>query len=70
MKSLNMKEVLKFVQDNIAAFHQNRLKSLESTNLHSLLQKKNPYLFRAKDIITAQELVISFLDAKLSASFR
>lgn len=32
------------------------------------MQKKNPYLFRAKNIITAQELVTSFLDAKLSAS--
>ncbi len=68
MKSLNLKEVSKFVQDNIATFHQNRLKSLEDTNLHSLLHKKNPYLFRAKNIVTAQELVISLLDAKLSAS--
>lgn len=33
-----------------------------------MLQKKNPYLFRAKNVITAQELVTSFLDAKLSAS--
>ncbi|MFH1916196.1 MAG: PmeII family type II restriction endonuclease [Nanoarchaeota archaeon] len=41
---------------------------MESTNLRSLLQKKNPYLFRAKNVITAQELVTSFLDAKLSAS--
>ncbi|MCK4589358.1 MAG: cytosolic protein [Nanoarchaeota archaeon] len=41
---------------------------MENTNLRSLLQKKNPYLFRAKNIITAQELVASFLDARLSAS--
>ena len=41
---------------------------MESTNLRSLLEKKNPYLFRAKNVITAQELVTSFLDAKLSAS--
>jgi hypothetical protein len=33
-----------------------------------LLKKKNPYLFRAKNVVTAQELVTSFLDAKLSAS--
>jgi hypothetical protein len=33
-----------------------------------LLRKKNPYLFKAKNTITAQDLVTSFLDAKLSSS--
>ena len=33
-----------------------------------LLKKKNPYLFKAKNIITAQELVTSFLHEKLSSS--
>ncbi|HIH91750.1 TPA: cytosolic protein [Candidatus Woesearchaeota archaeon] len=33
-----------------------------------MLRKKNPYLFRAKNILTAQELVTSFLDARLSSS--
>lgn len=32
------------------------------------MKKKNPYLFRAKNVITAQDLVTSFLDAKLSSS--
>lgn len=32
------------------------------------MRKKNPYLFKAKNVLTGQELVSSFLDAKLSSS--
>ncbi|MGI0141301.1 MAG: PmeII family type II restriction endonuclease [Candidatus Micrarchaeales archaeon] len=41
---------------------------MERTNLKDLLKKKNPYLFKAKNVTTANELVQSFLDAKLSSS--
>jgi hypothetical protein len=67
-KKINMKEISDYVQQNIAEFHENRLKRLENTNLRSLLLKKNPYLFKAKNVMTAQELVTALLDAKLSAS--
>lgn len=36
--------------------------------MRDLLKKKNPYLFRAKNILTAQELIEALLDAKLSSS--
>ena len=63
-----MDDVRKFVAANIQTFHNSRLKTLSETELKDLLKKKNPYLFRAKNIITAQNLVASFLDAKLSSS--
>ena len=44
------------------------MKSLEETDLKDLLRKKNPYLFKAKNILNAQDLVVAFLDAKLSSS--
>ena len=68
MKRLNLDEVRKFVEENIQSFHEARLQSLQSTKLNGLLGEKNPYLFRAKNILNAQELVVSFLDAKLSSS--
>lgn len=41
---------------------------MEKTSLKELLKRKNPYLYRAKNLVTAGELVSSVLDAKLSSS--
>ena len=68
MKKIKISEVKKFIQKNIETFHKSRLKCLKDTKLKDLLKKKNPYLFKAKNIITAQDLVISFLEARLSSS--
>ncbi len=68
MNIINIDDVYKFVQEHINDFHDSKLKSLSSTKLKDLLKKKNPYLFKAKYIITAEELVRSLLDAKISSS--
>ncbi len=68
MKQINLDDVKKFVEDNIQEFHKGRLASLEKTNLKDLIKRKNPYLFKAKNIETAQDLIESLLDAKLSSS--
>jgi hypothetical protein len=60
-------EITKFIEENIPAFHQRRLESLESLKLDNVLLRKNPYLFKAKDINTAAELVSKILDAYLSS---
>lgn len=44
-----------------------RLKSLQELRLDKVLKRKNPYLFRAKNILQAQDLVRSLLDAHLSS---
>ncbi|MBI4053579.1 MAG: cytosolic protein [Candidatus Diapherotrites archaeon] len=56
------------MKEHIAEFHTARLQSLEKTSLKELLKRKNPYLYRAKNLVTASELVTSILDAKLSSS--
>lgn len=68
MKKLNFKEVENFVNDNIASFHQNKLKVLEETHLKKLLKQKNPYLFKAKNVSVASDLIRMLLDAFLSSS--
>jgi hypothetical protein len=68
MEELNLNDVKKFVNKNICIFHGNKLKVLESLKLKDVLKKKNPYLFRAKNITIASDLISSILDAFLSSS--
>lgn len=67
MNVIDLNLVRAYVNENIDDFHQRRLKSLEGLKLEKLLTK-NPYLFKAKNVISANELVEGFLDAFLSSS--
>jgi len=62
METLNLNDVREYVNENIVDFHQRRIKSLEELTLVKLL-KKNPYLFKAKNITTAGQLIEGLLDA-------
>ena len=67
MNSIDFHEVEKYIQDNIGEFHQRRLLNLENLKLKAILQRKNPYLYRAKNISLAQKFVKVVLDAHLSS---
>lgn len=56
-----------YVERHIGEFHQRRLQNLEALKLSQILARKNPYLFKAKNILTAQDLVKTLLDAHLSS---
>lgn len=62
-----MHDVQVYVENNIGTFHSKRLQKLEKLKLKQVLYRKNPYLFKAKNILTAQDLVKSLLDAYLSS---
>ena len=51
----------------IAPFYETRLNNLRQLKLLSVLKRKNPYLFKAKNIQVAGELVTGILDAYLSS---
>jgi len=68
MNQTQIKYVIGYVEKNIASFHQNRLQSLQKLKLTKLLKRKNPYLFKAKNIQTAQDLIKAILDAHLSSN--
>lgn len=68
MKKLDLSEVKKYVEENIGDFHQKRLDKLGELKLKDVLRKKNPYLFKAKNILTAQELIQGIVDAFISSS--
>jgi len=57
-----------YVETNIKNFHDSRLHSLEKVKLKQLLQRKNPYLYKAKNLGIASGFVKCILDAHLSSS--
>jgi len=67
MNLLDLQKVRAFVNENIDDFHQRKLASVQNLTLARLLTK-NPYLFKAKNINSAGELIAGLLDAFLSSS--
>jgi hypothetical protein len=61
-------DVTKYVQENIGKFHQKRINSLDSLQLIKVLSRKNPYLYKAKFVQTAAEVVKGIVDAHISSS--
>jgi hypothetical protein len=67
MNKLNLDEVRLFVNQNIVRFHENRIRKISALRLSELI-KKNPYLFKAKNITKASELIDGTMSAFLSSS--
>jgi hypothetical protein len=68
MKKLNLKDVLRYVKQNIGTFHQKRIQSLDGLKLSQVLKRKNPYLFKAKYMLTAEQIVKGLVDAHISSN--
>lgn len=68
MKSLNLKDISHYVEKNIGVFHQKRIQSLDGLKLSQVLKRKNPYLFKAKYVLTAEQIIKSLVDAHISSN--
>jgi hypothetical protein len=68
MKQLNLKDVSLYVEQNIEAFHQKRIQSLDRLKLSQVLKRKNPYLFKAKNVLTAEQIIKGLVDAHISSN--
>jgi hypothetical protein len=64
---LNLNDITRYVEDNIDTFHQKRIAGLNDLKLGKVLAKKNPYLYKAKYILTAQDIIKSLTDAFISS---
>ena len=68
MKRLQLQQIYNYVERHISIFHQKRLDYVQNkVDLLKILRQKNPYLFKAKNILTAQDLIKGFLDAFLQS---
>ncbi len=55
------------MEKNIKAFHEARISKIRDLSLDEILKRKNPYLFKAKNTQTADDLIGSVLNAFLSS---
>jgi len=68
MKTLKLKDVTDYVEANIGTFHKKRIQSLDDLKLRKVLNRKNPYLFKAKNVLTSEQIIKGILDAQTSSS--
>ena len=67
MKKLKIANVTQYVEENIGVFHEKRIGSLNRLKLKTVLQKKNPYLFKAKYLLTAEQIIRGLTDTFISS---
>lgn len=67
MKPGLKKAISEYVSNNIGEFHKKRIEKIEKIKLKQVLKKKNPYLFKAKYLLTAEQIVKSITDAFISS---
>jgi hypothetical protein len=68
MEPLKIEDVVQYIEANIGVFHHKRIESLDKLKLQTILKKKNPYLFKAKYLLTADQIVKSLTDAFISSN--
>jgi len=61
-------EIVKYVENNISQFHKQRIEKIKTLKLTQVLKKKNPYLFKAKYLMTAEKIIIQLVEAYISSS--
>lgn len=68
MDKINLIQLQQFISEKVMKpFYETRLKKLNALTISRIMKRKNPYLFKAKNIQTAEELVRYILDAFLSS---
>jgi hypothetical protein len=68
MNEFDQNLIRDYVENHIGEFHEGRLASLNSLKLSDVLKRKNPYLFKAKHMVTSEMIVRGFIDAHISSN--
>ncbi len=68
MEKLKLSDITRYVEQNIGSFHHKRIQSLDSLRLSQVLKRKNPYLYKAKFVLTADQIVKGLVDAHISSN--
>lgn len=68
MNKLDYDAINDYISENVMKpFYEVRVEKLQSLSLTTILKRKNPYLFKAKNIETSGEFIKHILDAYLSS---
>lgn len=65
---IDQKAVEQAIAKALETFYHSLLEKIDTININDIMKKKNPYLYRAKAIQNAAELVDSVLSATVSSS--
>ena len=68
MNKLKQVDLVSYVKSNIGEFHAKKLEKVKTINLGDILKSKNPYLFKAKNVTKASEIIGGILGAYISSS--
>lgn len=68
MGNLSIHDVVDYVEQNIPLFHEKRIAKIGELKLKEILKKKNPYLFKAKYMQTAETIIKELINAYISSS--
>lgn len=63
-----IKKIGEYVKTHIGEFHEKRIEAVKNLKLEKILKRKNPYLFKTKNCLTAETIVRSFSDAHISSA--
>ena len=63
-----LSDISKYVEEHIGEFHAARIAKLQTMNLKEILKRKNPYMYRAKNLVSASQLVESLAAATMSSA--
>lgn len=67
-KVVSEEEIITLVAKCIDDFYSSLISNLDNLNINKVLRRKNPYLFRAKSMQNALDIVNSILSAHVSSS--
>lgn len=57
-----------YIREHISEFHTSKIEKLKAMKLNEILRRKNPYMFKAKSLDDANDLVKNLMDAVCSSS--
>ncbi len=60
-------DIAAYVEENIGIFHDKRIEKLGKLRLIEVIKRKNPYLFKAKNIMTPEQFVTNIINAYISS---
>ena len=68
VKQVNEEEIVKAIAEGLDAFYTSLIEKIDQIDIKKIMKRKNPYLYRAKAMQNASEIVDSVLSAFVSSS--
>jgi hypothetical protein len=68
MSPLRLADITQYVEAHIGQFHQKRIETLRKLKLDNVLKRKNPYLFKAKNMVSSEQIIRELSNSFISSN--